>query len=102
MKIKRHIGLSAIILLVITAIVGCTSGGGNTLSETEESTDSSKVEPVITKYGLPIEGVRIIDTHGHCGPYSDFYIPRGGEPGEIVMVLDSLGIDCQVCASVGD
>ena len=55
MKIKRHIGLSAIILLVITAIVGCTSGGGNTLSETEESADSSKVEPVITKYGLPID-----------------------------------------------
>ncbi len=46
------------------------------------------------KYGLPIEGVRIIDTHGHCGPYSDFYIPRGGEPGEIVKVLDSLGIEC--------
>ena len=55
MKIKRHIGLSAIILLVITAIAGCTSGGGNTLSETKESADSSKVEPVITKYGLPID-----------------------------------------------
>lgn len=55
MRIKRHIGLSAIILLVITAIACCTSGGGNTLSETEESADSSKVEPVITKYGLPID-----------------------------------------------
>lgn len=55
MKIKRHIGLSAIILLAITAIAGCTAGGGNTLSETEESADSSKVEPVITKYGLPID-----------------------------------------------
>ncbi len=55
MKIKRHIGLSAIILFVITTIACCTSGGGNTLSETEESADSSKVEPVITKYGLPID-----------------------------------------------
>jgi murein DD-endopeptidase MepM/ murein hydrolase activator NlpD len=55
MKIKRHIGLSAIILLVITAIVGCTQSGSNAQSDAGNSTDSSKVEPVITKYGLPID-----------------------------------------------
>ncbi len=46
------------------------------------------------KYGLPIEGVRIIDSHGHCGPYSDFYIPRGSSPDAIVENLDTLGVEC--------
>ena len=55
MRIKRHIRLSAIILLAITAIVGCTQSGSNALSDAGNSTDSSKVEPVITKYGLPID-----------------------------------------------
>ena len=25
------------------------------------------------KYGLPLEGVRIIDSHGHYGEYYSFY-----------------------------
>lgn len=46
------------------------------------------------KYGLPIEGVRIIDIHAHCGEYDMFYIPRGGAPDAIVENLDDLGIEC--------
>ncbi len=46
------------------------------------------------KYGLPVEGVRIIDAHGHCGEYSEFYNPRKGSPETIVKLLDNLGVEC--------
>lgn len=46
------------------------------------------------KYGLPVEGVRVIDAHGHCGEYSDFFNPRKGSPKVIVELLDNLGVEC--------
>lgn len=46
------------------------------------------------KYGLPVKGVRIIDAHGHCGEYENFFIPRKGSPDTIVKLLDNLGVEC--------
>jgi len=46
------------------------------------------------KYGLPVEGIRIIDAHGHCGEYSEFFNPRQGSPETIVQLLDNLGVEC--------
>lgn len=54
------------------------------------------------KYGLPVEGVRIIDVHGHCGEYDAFYNPRKGSPKTIVELLDNLGVECAfLSANVG-
>lgn len=46
------------------------------------------------KYGLPLEGVRIIDVHGHLGEYHAFYNPRQGSAQAIVEMLDKLGVEC--------
>ena len=54
------------------------------------------------KYGLPLEGVRIIDAHGHCGYYNAFYNPKMGEAKTIVELLDNLGVECAfLSANVG-
>ncbi|MGQ9632261.1 MAG: amidohydrolase family protein [bacterium] len=47
--------------------------------------------------GLPLEGTRIIDAHGHLGEYFNFHIPQSGAEG-MIRVMDRLGID-QICVS---
>ena len=46
------------------------------------------------KYGLPLDGVRVIDAHGHCGNYDAFFVPEEGSPEAIVKRLDNLGVEC--------
>ena len=46
------------------------------------------------KYGLPLEGVRIIDSHGHFGEYYSFYSPEYGAAATNVRLMDDLGIEC--------
>ena len=46
------------------------------------------------KFGLPIEGVRIIDVHGHLGEYYAFYNSRQSSAQAIVDMLDKLGVEC--------
>lgn len=45
------------------------------------------------KYGLPLEGVRIIDSHGHFGEYYAFYSPENGAAATNVRLMDRLGIE---------
>lgn len=48
------------------------------------------------KYGLPIEGIRIIDAHGHFGEYYSFYSPEYGAAATNVRLMDDLGVECAV------
>ena len=52
------------------------------------------------KYGLPLEGVRIIDAHGHFGEYYSFYSPEYGAAATNVRLMDDLGIECTVVSSM--
>lgn len=51
------------------------------------------------KYGLPVEGVRIIDVHGHAGGYGRFFNPKDGAPDVIVKLLDNLGVECIILSA---
>ncbi len=53
------------------------------------------------KYGLPIEGVRVIDIHGHIGDYPLYYSPGKGSAEVIVGLLDRLGVEA-TCVSAMD
>ena len=52
------------------------------------------------KYGLPLEGVRIIDAHGHFGEYYSFYTPQYGAAATNVRLMDDLGMECTFVSSM--
>ena len=52
------------------------------------------------KYGLPLEGIRIIDAHGHFGEYYSFYSPQYGAAATNVRLMDDLGMECTFVSSM--
>ena len=52
------------------------------------------------KYGLPLEGVRVIDAHGHFGEYYAFYSPEYGTAATNVRLMDDLGVECTFVSSM--